>query len=343
MSEQSELDLSVDLRLRDFFLADVEIVGAREGCVLSVVLERSGTRIAQRTLQWGTATHMPEAVTFVLEDGGVYRAAIYSNEGNSGPLAVSSELVFDGFPAKGFEPNVTRERVAIVGVTRFAASVLRILETRFEVVGFETGDVGRQRQSFCGKRIEPLLKFDAGVYRVVVDEMSSELTWGLQCLGAQWEVVFNTGRGQNRVTYCVDRLDIYKAQRLAHEMWNSGLHEGARLIYARMYLNYNSSVPFELDLDPSVKFGYGGIGVVIHKATIIGRNVKISQNVTIGARHNRVPVIEDGVFIGPGAVVLGARVGAGATIAANAVVIDDVAPGATVVAPLGRVLLSKKL
>ena len=50
--------------------------------------------------------------------------------------------------------------------------------------------------------------------------------------------------------------------------------------------------------------------------------------------------VEAGVSIGTGAKLIGpVRVGDGATIGANAVVVDDVAPGATVVGvPARRVL-----
>ena len=44
-----------------------------------------------------------------------------------------------------------------------------------------------------------------------------------------------------------------------------------------------------------------------------------------------VPVVEDDVFVGRGAAILGAiRVGKGAVIGANAVVLKDVAPGVRV-------------
>jgi len=56
--------------------------------------------------------------------------------------------------------------------------------------------------------------------------------------------------------------------------------------------------------------------------------------VVIGLRGDGIagPVIESGVSIGTGAKVLGrVRVGAGARIGANAVVLEDVGPGATAV------------
>lgn len=72
----------------------------------------------------------------------------------------------------------------------------------------------------------------------------------------------------------------------------------------------------------------------MHARTKIGNRVKVSQNVTLGGRsgHLDVPVIEDDVEIGAGACVLGPiRVGAGAKIGANAVVLRDVPAGAIVV------------
>ena len=59
----------------------------------------------------------------------------------------------------------------------------------------------------------------------------------------------------------------------------------------------------------------------------------IGPQVTIGGRSDLwdVPIIEDDVYIGTGAKVLGPiTVGRGATIGANAVVIHDVPAGASV-------------
>ena len=68
-------------------------------------------------------------------------------------------------------------------------------------------------------------------------------------------------------------------------------------------------------------------------ADSIGRNVTIIGSVTIGMRGTPGrPRLDDGVFIGTGARVLGAvTVGKGASVGANAVVIHDVSPHTTVV------------
>lgn len=71
---------------------------------------------------------------------------------------------------------------------------------------------------------------------------------------------------------------------------------------------------------------HNGLGVVINPKTVIGNNVKIHQNVTLGGREGSgAPIIEDNVLIGTGAVVLGdVIIHKGAKIGANAVVIYDI-------------------
>jgi serine acetyltransferase len=77
------------------------------------------------------------------------------------------------------------------------------------------------------------------------------------------------------------------------------------------------------------------VGIVIGDGAVIGRNVRIYQNVTLGLTENGVggyPTIEDGVAIYAGAVVIGGiTVGAGAVIGANAFVSRDVPAGSVVV------------
>jgi serine O-acetyltransferase len=82
------------------------------------------------------------------------------------------------------------------------------------------------------------------------------------------------------------------------------------------------------------------MGIVIERGVRVGSRVTVMHQVTIG-RKDRVgpgqqgsgmPVIEDNVFIGAGAKVLGpVRIGRGATVGANAVVTRDVPSHCTVV------------
>ncbi len=77
-------------------------------------------------------------------------------------------------------------------------------------------------------------------------------------------------------------------------------------------------------------------GIVIERGAEIGNRVTIMQQVTIGSggwgAGGGAPLIEDNVYIGPGAKVIGSlRVGRGARIGANAVVTRDVPSHCTVV------------
>ena len=73
--------------------------------------------------------------------------------------------------------------------------------------------------------------------------------------------------------------------------------------------------------------------VVIDGLVEVGEGTMIGPWVTIGLRvGGKGPTIEQNVWIGTGAKVLGdLRIGAGAKIGANAVVLDDVPAGGTVV------------
>jgi serine acetyltransferase len=74
------------------------------------------------------------------------------------------------------------------------------------------------------------------------------------------------------------------------------------------------------------------VGIAIAGCTEIGRNVTIHQNVTIGMKNGGCPTICDGAKIYTGAVVIGdLRIGEGAVVGANAVVLDDVPDETTVV------------
>lgn len=89
----------------------------------------------------------------------------------------------------------------------------------------------------------------------------------------------------------------------------------------------------------------GGLYIAHPIGTVIavdrmGDNCSVIASATLGLRNDRsFPDIGNNVFIGAGARVLGGvRVGDGAIVGANAVVVDDVPAGATVVGIPARVL-----
>lgn len=94
---------------------------------------------------------------------------------------------------------------------------------------------------------------------------------------------------------------------------------------------YGMEIGNDIELGPGVNFTHT-LGTVIGGTSKVGARVKFLGNNTIGtAKDNGCPVIEDDVIVGCGARVLGPiRIGRGAVIGANAVVLSDVPPGAIV-------------
>ena len=134
--------------------------------------------------------------------------------------------------------------------------------------------------------------------------------------------------------------------RIAHWFHKKGLRFIPRLISAfGMFLTM-------VDIHPGANIGRRvfidhGVGVVIGETAIIGNDVIIYQQVTLGgvnsSKEKRHPTIGDNVVVGAGAKVLGnITIGPGAKIGANSVVIKDVPPFATAVGIPARVILCKE-
>jgi serine O-acetyltransferase len=105
-----------------------------------------------------------------------------------------------------------------------------------------------------------------------------------------------------------------------------------RLLYRRCRNIYGIELAFSVQLGRRVIIEHQG-GIVIHGNTIIGDGCIIRQNCTLGVRRmdelDAAPILGNDVQLGAGAVVLGrVRLGDGASIGANSVVLTDVPAGA---------------
>ncbi len=122
--------------------------------------------------------------------------------------------------------------------------------------------------------------------------------------------------------------------RISHFLWRINLK-----LIARIHSNLLRSAT-GIEIHPAAKIGRRffidhGMGVVIGATAIVGDDVMIYHDVTLGARGigsgKRHPTIGNNVVIGAGARVLGdIKVGEGAKISANMVVTKDV-PAKTLV------------
>lgn len=55
-----------------------------------------------------------------------------------------------------------------------------------------------------------------------------------------------------------------------------------RLVTLFIFLIYNSKIPYQASIGKGTKFGYGGMGVVIHTKAVIGSYCSVGQQVTVG-------------------------------------------------------------
>lgn len=132
-------------------------------------------------------------------------------------------------------------------------------------------------------------------------------------------------------------------------VWALGFHRAAHWLFeAKLYflarlVNHVSRALTAIDIHPGATIGRNFF--IDHGFTVIGETAEIGDNVTIyqcvtlggtnpanGEGGKRHPTIRDNVIIGSGAQIIGPiTVGERARVGANAVVTEDVAPGATMV------------
>ena len=138
------------------------------------------------------------------------------------------------------------------------------------------------------------------------------------------------------VILCYPSLKVRVYHHLAQRFYNKG-----HVILARL-LSQRARKVTGIEIHPGAKLGNNlfidhGMGVVIGETAEVGNNVTIFHGVTLGgigrgSGQKRHPTVEDNVLIGAGAQILGPiRIGQGAKIGANAVVLRDVKPYTTVV------------
>jgi putative colanic acid biosynthesis acetyltransferase WcaB len=100
----------------------------------------------------------------------------------------------------------------------------------------------------------------------------------------------------------------------------------------------------ELKASTSVGYGlriYHGVGLVIHENTVIGNNVTLRHNTTIGTEmgEQEAPVIGDNVNIGPHTVMIGKiHIGNNVIIGAGTVITKEVPPNAVVIGNPQRII-----
>jgi serine O-acetyltransferase len=140
--------------------------------------------------------------------------------------------------------------------------------------------------------------------------------------------------------FCYPSIRAVTNHRIAHELHKLGVPLIPRIISEMAHSATG------IDIHPGATVGESffidhGTGTVIGETCIIGRNVRLYQGVTLGAKSfpkgenghlvkgiARHPIVEDNVTIYSGATILGRiTIGEGAVIGGNVWVVDDVTPG----------------
>lgn len=147
------------------------------------------------------------------------------------------------------------------------------------------------------------------------------------------------------VLTCYSGLHAILFHRLNHWLWKKKLRWPAR------FIGYIARWVTGIEIHPGATIGRRffvdhGTGVVIGETAEIGDDVTLYQGVTLGGRTTeegkRHPTLGNNVVVGAGAKILGPFiVGDDARIGSNAVVLEAVPPGATVVGVPGRVVRCK--
>ena len=142
-------------------------------------------------------------------------------------------------------------------------------------------------------------------------------------------------RSRVEVFFCYPGFHALLFYHVAHWLWE------CRFRLLGRFVSHVGRVVTGIEIHPGVHIGRRffidhGMGVVIGETSIVGDDVTLYHGVTLGgvtwSPGKRHPTIEDGVVIGAGAQVLGPiTVGRNARIGANAVVLKDVPPDATMV------------
>jgi serine O-acetyltransferase len=151
-------------------------------------------------------------------------------------------------------------------------------------------------------------------------------------------------RSRLEVVLCYPGFQSLLFHRCSHWLWEH------RWFLAARFISHVGRIFTGIEIHPGARIGRRlfidhGMGVVIGETAEIGDDCTLYHDVTLGGRaprrgeygHKRHPTLGNGVIVGSGAQILGPfRVGDGARIAAQAVVLSEVPDGVTMVGPPAR-------
>jgi len=144
------------------------------------------------------------------------------------------------------------------------------------------------------------------------------------------------------VIFCYPGLQALLVHRFSHKLYTW------HIPFLPRFISYLTRIFTGIDIHPGAQIGRRcfidhGTGIVIGETTIIGHDVLIYQQVTLGGtgktKGKRHPTVGNHVILGAGAKILGnISIGDNVRIGAGSVVVSNVPPHSTVVGVPGRVV-----
>ncbi len=151
-------------------------------------------------------------------------------------------------------------------------------------------------------------------------------------------------KSRTEIIFCYPSIKALTSYRVAHELYELGIPLIPRILTEMAHSETG------IDIHPGAKIGEfffidHGTGVVIGETCVIGKNVRLYQGVTLGARSfptdddgnpvkgiARHPIVEDDVIVYAGTTILGrVTIGKGSVIGGNVWLTEDVPPKTQVV------------
>jgi serine O-acetyltransferase len=162
-------------------------------------------------------------------------------------------------------------------------------------------------------------------------------------------------KSHDEIIFSYPGLFAIMVYRIAHRLYELGVPLLPRIMTEHAHSITGIDIHPGAEIDERFVIDHG-TGIVIGETTVIGRNVRIYQGVTVGALSlprdageeyrgkKRHPTIEDDVIVYSGATILGGdtRIGARSVIGGNVWITESVPADTTVVMEAPRLIYKSK-
>jgi serine O-acetyltransferase len=264
-------------------------------------------------------------------------------------MACVKRLMFPGY----FDPDPLWDGEIDAHVTRLTRRVAQLLSTEVHSVRRYRGRTGKAGAGEGGGAGRP---DDADFVRHVVASMLRRLPQVRAMLALDVQAAYDgdpAAEHTDEVILCYPGLDAIASHRFAHELYRLEVPLLPRVISEQAHSRTGIDIHPGASVGQSVFIDHGS-ATVIGETSVIGRQVKIYQGVTLGAKSfpkdergraikglKRHPTIGDRVTIYAGAVILGGDtvIGDDCVIAGGVFVTSSVPAGHVVQQPRAELVL----